>query len=112
MPDLILRDTDPKELRADIISDVVEVVRELLHEASQPQLVGGDRLAELLETSRPTIDRLVKSGAIPSVSIGRLRRFEVRAVIDALRESAKKADAANVDQMGSSSEEGGCHDIE
>ena len=84
MPDLILRDVDPEQLRADIAAEVIEALRPMLAASSQPHLVDGDRMAELAGVSRPTIDRAVRDGVIPSVLIGRCRRFEPRAVIDSL----------------------------
>ena len=83
MADLILKDTDPNELRAAIAADVLAAIRPLLANSSAPRLVDGDRMAELAGVSRPTIDRAVRDGLIPSVRIGRRRLFEPRAVIDA-----------------------------
>jgi len=84
MANILLQDFDPDVFRADILRDFVEAMREVLDEEAEPRLVDGDRLAQLLETSRPTIDRLVRDDLIPSIKIGRLRRFEVRKVFDAL----------------------------
>lgn len=84
MADLILRDVDPETLRASIAAEVIAALRPVLAEANEPRLVGGDRMAELASVSRPTIDRKVRDGDIPSILIGRRRLFEPRAVIDAL----------------------------
>lgn len=84
MADLILRDVDPEQLRAEIVSEVINALRPLLAEASEPRLVDGYRMAELASVSRPTIDRAVRDGLIPSVLMGRRRLFEPRKVIDAL----------------------------
>ena len=46
-------------------------------------------MAELASVSRPTIDRGVKNGTIPSVMLGRCRRFEPRAVFDALAKAGE-----------------------
>ena len=83
MADLILKDTDPNELRAAIAADVLAAIRPLLANSSAPRLVDGDRMAKLAGVSRPTIDRAVRDGMIPSVRIGRRRLFEPSAVIDA-----------------------------
>ena len=85
MADFILRDLDPEELRADIIKGTIAAVRKIVNEASQPQLVDGDRMANLLGVSRPTIDRLVRDDLIPSVMVGSRRRYEPRSVIDDLK---------------------------
>ena len=95
MPDLILRDTDPDQLRADITRMVVAAILPLLADSQEPRLVDGDRMAELASVSRPTIDRAVRDDIIPSVMIGRCRRYEPRRVIDALANANKKATAAN-----------------
>lgn len=91
MPDLLLRDTDPDDLRAAIVADVIKALTPMLADSNQPQLVDGDRMAELASISRPTIDRAVRDDIIPSVMIGRCRRYEPRAVIDALANGNKKA---------------------
>ena len=83
MPDLLLRDTDPDDLRAAIVADVIKALTPMLADSNQPQLVDGDRMAELASVSRPTIDRAVRDDIIPSVKIGRRRLFEPRAVIGA-----------------------------
>lgn len=84
MADLLLRDTDPDELRAAIVADLLAELRPLLAESSDPRLVGGDRMAELAGVSRPTIDRAVRDGLVPSVMIGRRRLFDPQRVIDSL----------------------------
>ena len=71
MADLLLRDTDAAELRADIVADVLAALRPLLAESATPRLVDGDATAAMLSVSRPTLDRLRASGAIPSKRIGR-----------------------------------------
>ena len=100
MPDLILRDTDPDQLRAEITAEVVKALRPLLADSQEPRLVDGDRMAQLASVSRPTIDRAVRDDIIPSVMIGRCRRYEPRAVIDALANANKKATAANGGKSG------------
>ncbi|TWU67581.1 hypothetical protein V7x_31560 [Crateriforma conspicua] len=84
MADLLLRDIDPDELRAGIVADVLAALRPVLFGLSEPRLVGGDRMAELAGVSRPTIDRAVRDGLIPSVLIGRRRLFDPQRVIDSL----------------------------
>ena len=84
MPNLYLQGIAPAELRAEITAEVIAALRLMLAEANEPRLVDGDRMAELIDVSRPTIDRAVRDGTIPSVKIGRRRLFEPRAVIDAL----------------------------
>jgi len=111
MPDLILRDTDPDKLRADITAGVIAALQSILAEFSEPRLVDGDRMAELAGVSRPTIDRAVRDGSIPSVKIGRRRLFDPRAVIDAWSNANKKATAANGGKSQNSPAEEQAHDI-
>ena len=87
MKEVILKSIDADVLRATIASDVVQAIKPILTEVNEPRLVDGDRMAELLSVSRPTLDRAVKQNLIPSVRIGRRRLFEPRKVIDALSES-------------------------
>ena len=84
MPDLYLQGMDPEQLRADITEMVVAAILPLLVDSQEPRLVDGDRMAELAAVSRPSIDRAVRDNVIPSVMIGRCRRYEPRKVIDAL----------------------------
>ena len=89
MPDLVLRDVDPSELRKAITADVIAALQPLLIESKEPRLVDGDRMAELAAVSRPTIERKVREGVIPSVLVGSCRRYDPRAVIDALAEATR-----------------------
>ena len=49
-----------------------------------PLLVDGNRLAELLSISRPTVDRLVRDDRVPSIMIGTRRLYRPDDVIKAL----------------------------
>ena len=84
MNNLYLQGIDPNDLKAEITAEVVKALKPLLADSQEPRLVDGDRMAELASVSRPTIDRAVRDDIIPSVMIGRCRRYEPRAVIDAL----------------------------
>ena len=86
MADLFLQGIDPDELKASITAEIIEALKPLLADSNEPRLVDGGRMAELAGVSRPTIDRAVRDDTIPSVLIGRCRRFEPRKVIDALAE--------------------------
>ena len=86
MPNLFLEGIDPDELKASITAEIVEALKPLLADSNEPRLVDGDRMAEIIGVSRPTIDRAVRDNLIPSVMIGRCRRYEPRKVIDALAE--------------------------
>lgn len=86
MADLFLQGIDPDELKASITAEIIEALKPLLADSNEPRLVDGGRMAELAGVSRPTIDRAVRDDIIPSVLIGRCRRFEPRKVIDALAE--------------------------
>ena len=55
--------------------------------ATRPRLVDADTLAVMLSVSRPTVDRYRASGLIPSVGVGRARRYDPDAVIAALSAS-------------------------
>lgn len=55
------------------------------------RLVGREAMAEVLGVSLQSLDRLVASGAIPSLKLGGLRRFDPQAVL----EHVKKAEAGH-----------------
>jgi len=97
MGNILLQDFDPEEFRDSITSAVVAAIRPLLAEAQEPRLVDGDRMAELAGVSRPTVDRAVKDGLIPSVKIGRRRLYEPRAVIDSLASASNTLNEEEVD---------------
>lgn len=84
MSNLILQGIGPDELTEAIAAAVLDALRPVLAETSSPLLVDGHEMARLAGISRPTIDRAVRDGIIPSVLIGRARRFRPDAVIDAL----------------------------
>lgn len=81
---LIIQEVDSESLAELIAAVVAEAMRPVLAEASQPLLVAGDEIARLIGISRATIDRGVRDGTIPSVLIGRARRFRPDAVVKAL----------------------------
>jgi excisionase family DNA binding protein len=64
----------PHELErlADVIAERVSAK---LSEQNPDSLVDVHRAAEMLNCSVPTVERLTRSGAIPSVKLGRLRRY-------------------------------------
>lgn len=81
---LLVEEIDPGMLADGIAAVVVAAIRPMLAEASAPMLVDGDEMARLAGVHRSTLDRAVRDGLIPSVRIGRARRFRPDAVIDAL----------------------------
>ncbi|MCR9293900.1 MAG: DNA-binding protein [bacterium] len=84
MADLNITATLSPDDRDTIVTAVVDALRPMI-EARTELLVDGDRLAEMIGMSRPTVDRLRAAGIIPSVLSGRCRRYDPAAVIDALR---------------------------
>ncbi|GAA4455343.1 hypothetical protein GCM10023156_29170 [Novipirellula rosea] len=90
-----VQEVDLANLTEAVASAVYAKMQPLLATASAPRLVDGDRLAELLGVSRPTVDRMRSSGEIPSVSIGRRRLYDPNAVIAALGESSNEKGAAS-----------------
>lgn len=81
---LLVEETDPGTLAEGIAAAVLAALRPVLAESSPPLLVDGDEMARLAGVSRATIDRAVRDGIIPSVLVGRARRFRPDAVIEAL----------------------------
>jgi len=81
--DLNITATLSPDDRAAIVRDVVDALRPMI-ESSTELLVDGDRMAEIIGMSRPTVDRMRAAGIIPSVLCGRCRRYDPVAVVDAL----------------------------
>jgi len=73
--------------RTAIIKGVVDAIRPLLER--QPQLVDGDKIAMIIGVSRATIDRLVATGKLPSITIGRRRLYRPDECLDALSRMPK-----------------------
>ncbi|WP_372717245.1 helix-turn-helix domain-containing protein [Novipirellula sp.] len=92
MADLSITASMSPEDRAAIVADLVAAMRPLLAEAQEPRLVDGDRMAKLVGVSRPMIDRLRARDVIPSVMVGRCRRYRPDAVIDALESQEDATD--------------------
>ena len=88
MSELYMKGIDADELRESIVSDVLEALRPMLTQSSEPRLVNRERMAELAGISVPTLDRLVSDGSVPSKLVGSRRLFEPAKVIDALSENA------------------------
>lgn len=85
-----------REDRETLVREIVEAVTKKLQEPSQQaSLVDGDKLAEILGVSRPTVDRLVRDGKIPSVLAGRRRLYSPVAVIAALSRNGNEEGATN-----------------
>lgn len=84
MADLNITTTLSPDDRAAIVRDVVDALRPMI-ESSTELLVDGERMAEIIGMSRPTVDRMRAAGIIPSLLSGRCRRYDPVAVVDAIR---------------------------
>ena len=71
------------EDRAAIVRDVVDALRPLLE--ARPKLVDVEVLALQLGLSIATLDRLRRSGKIPSLKLGSRRLYDPEAVLIALQ---------------------------
>ncbi|GAB5514590.1 hypothetical protein [Rhodopirellula baltica] len=87
MADLILRDTDPEELRAAIVRDVVDSLRSVLNRKPEPAKVIATRaeMAGILKWSLSKLDQRTRDKTIPSLMDGDRRSYVIADVIDALR---------------------------
>lgn len=72
-------------------------------------LTTGDA-AHLLGVSRPTLVRLLESGAIPYEQPGRHRKIKLGDLL-AYRERARRSRAAGLDEMVQEAEEAGLYDL-
>lgn len=80
--------TTPYKLIEAITAAVVAELRPMIEASTEPMLVDGDRMAELVGISRPNLDRLRAAGIVPSVSVGRRRLYRPDAVVAALETQA------------------------
>lgn len=80
---ILVQAFDTEDLIERVADRVVERLGPLF-DSKVELLVDGNRLAQLLKLSRPTVDRLRSSGTIPSVLIGTSRRYSPADVMNAL----------------------------
>lgn len=101
VPDLILRDIDPDELRAAIVADVVNELRPMMERRSQTsqRIAGRAPMAEILGWSLAKLDRRTKEKAIPSMLDGDRRLYEIDAVIDAIKAGTAEAEAVAAERQ-------------
>ncbi|GAA4463501.1 hypothetical protein GCM10023156_48700 [Novipirellula rosea] len=93
----VIESVDLDELISAICGSLIEALQPLLSESSEPRLVNGDRMSDLLGVSRPTLDRARAAGEIPSITIGSRRLYQPDAVIAALAAAHEKGAVTNVD---------------
>jgi excisionase family DNA binding protein len=72
----------PRELE-EIALRVADLVAEKLSSRPADGLVDKAGAAELLGCSVPTVERLTRSGAIPSHKVGKLRRYRASEILTA-----------------------------
>ncbi|WP_242632299.1 helix-turn-helix domain-containing protein [Rubripirellula amarantea] len=85
---MLLRDTDPDELVAAIAKAVAIALASTLEASREPLIVDGNEMARLASVSSATLDRLRRSGSIPSFLVGSSRRYQPDEVIAALIEAS------------------------
>lgn len=95
MPDLLLRDTDPDELRAAIVRDVVDKLRPMLERrpAVDKKIATRAEMARILQWSIPKLDRETTAKSIPSLMRGDRRTYVIDDVIAALKAGTEAAEA-------------------
>ncbi len=82
--DVLFHGVDLQELTQAVAAVVVAQLTPLLQASHEPRLVDRVRMAELLGISLPSLDRMVSSDEIPSVTIGTRRLFNPASVISSL----------------------------
>lgn len=93
----VIESVDLDELIAAICGSLITALQPLLSESSEPRLINGDRMADLLGVSRPTVDRMRAAGEIPSIMIGSRRLYQPEAVIAALAAASEKGSDGHAD---------------
>jgi hypothetical protein len=96
MPDLIFRDTDPDELRAAIVADVLAALRPILNRRSKidKRIATRDEMAQILGWSLAKLDRETAAKRIPSLLSGGRRSYVIEEGIQAVK--AGTADAERI----------------
>lgn len=96
MPDLIFRDTDPDELRAAIVADVLAALRPILNRRPETdkRIATRAEMAQILGWPLAKLDRESAARRIPSLLSGGRRCFEIEKVLEAVR--AQTADAERI----------------
>jgi|LakMenEpi03Aug12_release.lakeMendotaPanAssembly.Ray.scaffolds.fasta_scaffold383364_1 excisionase family DNA binding protein len=61
---------------------VAEIVLQRLRDSPADGLLDGHQAAQLMNCSRPTIERWTRDGKIPSHKIGRLRRYKASELLE------------------------------
>ncbi|WDQ19012.1 hypothetical protein [Rhodopirellula sp. P2] len=95
MPDLILRDIDPEQLRAAIVADVLNGIRPLLarHNVDAGPVATRDGMRKILHWSMGKLDAETKAKTIPSIMQGDRRLYVIEDVLNALRDGTEAAEA-------------------
>jgi excisionase family DNA binding protein len=112
---LVTSDGAALELPAEVF-DVLRAVLKAMSEglaitvAPQHTVLTTSEAADLLGVSRPTLVRLLECGEIPFDQPGRHRRVRLADVL-AYQARSRRARAAFLDEMVSSSEEAGLYDL-
>jgi hypothetical protein len=80
------------EARSKLVEDVAKAVAAIIagQTTQSPLLVDSDRMAAMLSISRPHLDRLKAAGTIPSIGVGRSRRYCPADVVAALASQNEK----------------------
>jgi len=111
--------TGPDGTRLELPGEVFEVLREVVAALSQglaitvaphQTVLATGEAAQLLGVSRPTLVRLLESGAIPFDKPGRHRRVRLADVL-AHQERSRRRRAAVLDQMVADSESAGLYGL-
>ena len=95
MPDLILRDVDPDDLRAAIVADVLAALRPMLERRSaiDKRIATRAEMARILEWSLAKLDRETAAKRIPSMLNGDRRSYVIDDVIEAIKAGTEAAEA-------------------
>lgn len=94
MPDLLLRDTDPDDLRAAIVADVLKAIGASIRRANTmpKRIANRAEMAELLGWSIAKLDRRTREKAIPSLLDGDRRSYVIDDVIAAIKAGTEAAE--------------------
>lgn len=92
--DLLLRDTDPDELRAGIVDDVLKELRLMLDQraAVDKRIATRAEMARMLEWSIAKLDRETAAKRIPSLLSGDRRSYVIDDVIAAIKAGTEAAE--------------------
>ena len=92
MNEILFSKVDPTVFQQQLIAGVLEELKPHLEKRNAPCLVDRGEMASLMSISTGLLDKLVAQDKVPSVLLGRSRRFHPESVLDAITQLNKEVE--------------------